>query len=319
MSSCITHILAALAGLGGSLLAEAADVRFSGYQAQTNRDLLLQLQGETGGNLRVQYTTNLKEWVSLATARQSGATLQHTDSAAPFHPQRAYRALVVETNAITGDFLATDAGEVLLHPMYHASVLLVWSNQAIYFDPTGNVASLAGLPKASVVLYTHDHADHLNTNALALLLQPQTIILAPLAVYNKLNPGQKPQAAVMTNGQTTNLSGLLIEAVPAYNTTASFHAKGAGNGYVISVGSRRIYVAGDTQDTAEMRALPNIDVAFLPVNQPYTLTVSQAVSAVQAFRPKVVYPYHHSGTDVAPIKQQCGPELGVEVRLRKWY
>jgi L-ascorbate metabolism protein UlaG (beta-lactamase superfamily) len=129
---------------------------------------------------------------------------------------------------------------------------------------------------------------------------------------------------VLPNGASTNLLDLTIEAMPAYNLTASLHAKGAGNGYVVALGGKRIYLSGDTEDIPEMRALRDIDVAFVSMNLPYTMSVPKAVSAVREFRPKVVYPYHYrnadrSLADLEGFKQQVGTDLGIEVRLRPWY
>jgi L-ascorbate metabolism protein UlaG (beta-lactamase superfamily) len=117
----------------------------------------------------------------------------------------------------------------------------------------------------------------------------------------------------------TNVLGLAIEAIPAYNIGSSYHPKGNGNGYILAIGGRRVYISGDTDDTTEMRALRNVDIAFLAMNQPYTMTVAKAVSATREFRPKVAYPYHSQGTDVNSYKRQVGADLGIEVRLRKWY
>jgi L-ascorbate metabolism protein UlaG (beta-lactamase superfamily) len=147
------------------------------------------------------------------------------------------------------------------------------------------------------------------------------VIVVPQAVYNSLTTVQKTLAVILTNGASTNLLGLTVQAVPAYNAN---HALGSGNGYVVTIGGRRIYASGDTGNISEMRALQDIDVAFVCINQPFTMTVNEATNAVRAFRPKVVYPYHYrdqSGTvtNAAAFKQRLGNDLGIEVRLRKWY
>ena len=151
--------------------------------------------------------------------------------------------------------------------------------------------------------------------------RPGTIIIVPQAVYNALTAAQKTNAIVLTNTVATNVLGMTIESVPAYNNV--YHPRGTGNGYVVTIGGRRIYLSGDTGDAPEIRALPNIDVAFLCMNLPYTMDVPTAASVIRTMRPKVVYPYHYSPSsptsDVGLFKRMVGADLGIEVRLRKWY
>jgi L-ascorbate metabolism protein UlaG (beta-lactamase superfamily) len=147
-------------------------------------------------------------------------------------------------------------------------------------------------------------------------------IVAPQAVFQQLSSGLRAKTKVLANGETADLLGISIEAVPMYNTTQgrlSYHTKGRGNGYVLTMGGKRLYVSGDTEDVPEMRALRNIDAAFLCMNLPFTMTVDQAASAVREFQPAVVYPYHSSGSNLTKFKQLVGSDLGVDVRLRKWY
>ena len=137
-----------------------------------------------------------------------------------------------------------------------------------------------------------------------------------------MTPDLRKGATVMANGQTGELLGVKIEAIPMYNLTAErlkFHNKGRGNGYVVTLGGKRIYLSGDTEDIPEMRALKNIDVAFVCMNLPYTMTVEQAARAVRAFKPRIVYPYHYRGSDINKFKTLVGTDVGVEVRLREWY
>jgi len=134
----------------------------------------------------------------------------------------------------------------------------------------------------------------------------------------------KSRTIILTNGTTTNVLGVGIEAVPAYNLTSANHVKGVGNGYVLTIGGRRLYLSGDSEDIPEMRALPGIDVAFVCMNVPFTMPVDKAASAARAFRPRVLYPYHYRNQDSSyanlnALKQQVGTDLGIEVRLRKWY
>ena len=148
-----------------------------------------------------------------------------------------------------------------------------------------------------------------------------TRIIAPSVVYSGMTTALRAITTVLTNGMSTNYLGLKIDAIPAYNFTASYHPQGVGNGYVLTVANKRIYLAGDTEDIPDMRGLHNIDVAFLPMNLPFTMTVTNAASAVREFRPAVVYPYHYAGSgstpgDVNVFKQLVGQDLGIEVRLR---
>jgi len=173
-----------------------------------------------------------------------------------------------------------------------------------------------------LILLTDIHGDHLNAPTLTAIATEKTLLVAPSAVAAQLPEALRKQTTALTNGETRSVSGVSIEAVPMYNTTlarAQFHTKGRGNGYVITLGGKRVYISGDTEDIPEMRALKNIDVAFLCMNLPYTMTEEQAASAVRAFKPKIVYPYHSRGSDLEKFKQLVGADSGVEVRLRNWY
>jgi L-ascorbate metabolism protein UlaG (beta-lactamase superfamily) len=297
-------------------------VEFTSLQRLTNREVVLKVNGQSGASFAVAASPDLTLWSKLAAFSLGAAgTLEYTDSAAPFAPARFYQAEMLTNGAVfTGDYLVTTNGDVLIQPRYHATFVMNWQGRTVYVDPYDQ-ATYTGLPKADLILITHNHSDHLNTGTINTVRGTNATIVAPRAVYDMLTSPQKAIACVLTNGQTTNLLGMSIEAVPAYNGN---HARGAGNGYVLTIGDKRIYISGDTGDTPEMRQLTGIDVAFLSMNQPYTMTVAQATNAVTAFRPKVVYPYHYrdqSGTttSAALFKQRLDPGLGVEVRLRKWY
>jgi L-ascorbate metabolism protein UlaG (beta-lactamase superfamily) len=197
---------------------------------------------------------------------------------------------------------------------------LNWNDLLIYCDPDDS-ATYTGLAKADLILVTHSHSDHLSVTTIDSVRGPNAVIIAPQDVYNQLTVAQKAITRILGYGASTNLLGLTVEAVPAYNAN---HAFGFGNGYVLTIGGKRIYFSGDTGNTTELRQLPNIDVAFLCMNLPFTMTIYEATNAVTAFRPKVVYPYHYrdqSGaiTNAAAFKQRLNPNLGVEVRLRSWY
>ncbi len=229
-----------------------------------------------------------------------------------------------------GDRIPTDRGDLIVYPIEHATLVLTWNGKAIYVDPVGGAKPFEGLPKPDIVLVTDIHFDHLDVPTLEALVLPESRvrIVAPKAVAAKLPPGPLTEkTTVLGHGQQTKLDGASVEAVPAYNTTPArqkFHPKGRGNGYLLQLGGKRVYIAGDTEDIPETRKLKEIDVAFLPMNLPYTMDVKQAADAVRQFKPKIVYPYHYrSGgatkTDLKQFETLVGTESGVEVRLREWY
>ena len=318
-------LLVAGIGLGGTWpahLAAQPAAQFTGVQPLTNREFAFTFTGQPGTYYRFEGATQLPDWTGLLTTFYGGAApLQHTDSAAPFLPARFYRAQQLQAAGVfTGDHLATTNGEVTIQPRYHGTLVLSWQGQAIYVDPD-DAATYPGLPKAHLVLLTHSHSDHLSTTTIDSVRATNAVIVAPQDVYGRLTTSQRAITQVLAYGESTNLLGLTVDAVAAYGPN---HTVGLGNGYVLSLAGRRIYISGDTANTPEMRALTGIDVAFLSMNQPYTMTVNEATNAVTAFRPKVVYPYHYrdqSGatTNAFFFKQQLSLALGIEVRLRKWY
>jgi L-ascorbate metabolism protein UlaG (beta-lactamase superfamily) len=294
----------------------------SRIQVATNREALLTIAASQTPQLaRLEFTDDLGSWSPMAVLRTGGTALQSIDSAAPFSPWRFYRLRPQEdTNNITGDVLSTSEGEAIIQPRFHGTLVMQWRGRMIYVDPDNGI-SYSGLPKADLVLVTHSHTDHLDVPTIDAVRAQDAVIVAPQDVYGRLNAQQQALTVVLADDQNTNVIGIQITAVPAYNSN---HPRGQGNGYILSMGGRRVYIAGDTGDTPEMRALRNIDVAFLPMNQPYTLTVTAATNVVTAFRPKVVYPYHYrdqagTTTSAAQFKQRLDPGLGIEVRLRKWY
>ncbi len=223
---------------------------------------------------------------------------------------------------LSGDRLPADKGDIVIHPINHATLALNWNGVTIYVDPVGGAKKFEGLPKPNLMLVTDVHGDHLNGETLAAVAEAETAIVVPAAVALQLPPTLRPRATVLANGQSKTVAGILIEAVPMYNLTAErlkFHEKGRGNGYVLTLGGKRLYFSGDTEDIPEMRALKNIDAAFVCMNLPYTMTVDQAASAVREFRPKTVYPYHYRGSDLEKFKQLVGTDRGIDVRLRDWY
>ena len=212
----------------------------------------------------------------------------------------------------------TSAGPVKITPLYHASTLIEAGGKVIYLDPA-KPANFAGQPKADLVLITDIHGDHMDPASLATVSKPGTEILAAPAVLSTVTTA-KPIA----NGESKKWQDWTIEAIPAYNLTRGpapgklFHDKGRGNGYVLTYGGVRFYFSGDTEGIPEMRALKNIDVAFVCMNLPYTMPPEEAADAVKAFHPKVVIPYHYRGSDLA-IFQKKLEGTGIEVRLIDWY
>jgi L-ascorbate metabolism protein UlaG (beta-lactamase superfamily) len=300
----------------------AQSFQFTRIQSLTNRDMALTVTAPIGNAYQIETTDSLADWHPLVTFPTNVvSSLLHTDSAAPYLSTRYYRARqLTNTTVLSGDHLETTNGDVVIHPHQHAAVILGWNGQFIHIDPKSDVFTYTGLPRGGLVLITHHHGDHFNTNTINLVRSNNAPIIGTVAVYNALNAPQKSVAIILTNGAATNMFGINIEAVPAYNAN---HPLGTCNGYLLTMGGRRIYIAGDTGDVAEMRALTNIDVAFVPINLPFTMSLSNAVSAVRQFKPKVVYPYHYSPstptTDVNAFKQQVGTDLGIEVRLRRLY
>ncbi len=291
-------------------------------QRLTNHEVAMTLTAPVGRAYRLESATGLTEWGALFTFPTNVASsLQYTDAAAPFLATRYYRAVqLTGSNLVSGDHLATTSGDVVIQPRNHATLVLQWSGKMIYFDPVP-AATYAGLPKADLILVTHAHSDHFNTATIDAVRGPVCAIIAPQAVYNSLTVAQKSIATVLANNSSIDLLGISIHAVPAYGYN---HPLGAGNGYVLDLGGKCIYVSGDTDNQPEVRALTNLDIAFVSMNQPYTMTVSAATNCVRAMRPRVVYPYHYrdqSGatTNAATFKQWLGIDLAIEVRLRNWY
>jgi len=216
------------------------------------------------------------------------------------------------------DMFQTSAGPVRITPIHHASLLIEAGGKAIHVDPWSQ-GRYEGLSQADLILITDIHPDHLDTAEIAKLSKPGTVIVAPPAVAERVT-----SAKVLRNGESTTWDGWTIEAIPMYNLTRGpapgklFHDKGRGNGYVLTYGGKRFYIAGDTEGIPEMRALRNIDVAFVPMNLPYTMPPEEAAEAVRAFHPKVVYPYHYRGSDLTVFSKALEGS-SIEVRIRNWY
>ena len=197
----------------------------------------------------------------------------------------------------------------------HASLLLEYAGQKIFVDPVSDYADYTQQPKTDFILITHEHGDHFDTKAIAAIETSGTRIIANPNCRKMLNRGQE-----MKNGDVLQLADdMKLEAVPAYNTTPGrdkFHPKGRDNGYILTLGGTRIYIAGDTEDIPELNQVKDIDIAFLPVNQPYTMTPEQAIRATQIIKPHILYPYHYGDTDINKVKEGLKNEKTTEVRIR---
>jgi L-ascorbate metabolism protein UlaG (beta-lactamase superfamily) len=216
------------------------------------------------------------------------------------------------------DRIRTSAGELKMTFVGHATLIFEFGGKVIHVDPYSRLADYAKLPKADAILITHSHGDHFDPEAIAAVRTEGTAIV----LTEKAAEGM-PGGIVMKNGQARTVLGISIEAVPAYNllhkrpTGEPFHPRGEGNGYVLTLGTTRLYPAGDTENIPEMRALKGVEIAFLPMNLPYTMSPEMAADAARSFRPKILYPYHFGETDPAELTRLLAGEKGIEVRIRR--
>ncbi len=222
----------------------------------------------------------------------------------------AYSALVKNTP----DTIKTKKGNLIIHCIEHGSLMLDYHGIKIYVDPIGRYADISKMPKADIILITHEHPDHFLEPAIRHFTKKGTNIILNKSTFDILKTGM-----VMTNGESKTIKGILIEAVPAYNTTPGcekYHPKGRDNGYVLTLGEIRIYIAGDTEDITEMKDLKNIDIAFLPMNQPWTMTPEQVARSAKTFMPKILYPYHYGDTDVSKLIELLKDTKSIEIRIK---
>jgi L-ascorbate metabolism protein UlaG (beta-lactamase superfamily) len=214
------------------------------------------------------------------------------------------------------DRIPTSGGDLEITFLGHGTLMLAFGGKHIHVDPYSSVADYAKLPKADLVLITHEHGDHLDPQALAAIRTDDTTVVLTELCAKRVRGG-----IVMRNGDSQTVSGIPIEAVPAYNVLHKrpngqpFHPKGHGNGYVITFGDTRVYVAGDTEDIPEMQDLQDIDCAFLPMNLPYTMTPQMVADAALAFQPKILYPYHFGSTNTQELVELLKGQ-DIEVRIR---
>ena len=215
------------------------------------------------------------------------------------------------------DRIATSAGPLDLTFLGHGTLMLTFKNTVLHIDPYSTVADYAALPRADLILLTHDHADHLDEAALALVRTPATDIVLPPVCADRV-----PGGLILKNGETRTVRGITVTAVPAYNLVhhrdngEPFHPRGVGNGYLLDFGDTRLYVAGDTENTPEMAALKDVDIAFLPMNLPYTMTPEMVADAARSLRPRILYPYHYGDTDPQRLVELLRDQKDIEVRIR---
>lgn len=227
--------------------------------------------------------------------------------------QRKRSAPMFET-----DVVKTSVGELKITFVGHGTLQFALGDTIIHVDPVSREADYTKMPKADLVLITHEHGDHLDADAVAAVRKKDTVII----LTERCAPAV-PGSTVMNNGDVRTVAGLKIEAVPAYNIVHKrpsgepFHPRGNGNGYIITFGETRVYVAGDTEYIPEMKKLKDIHVAFLPMNLPYTMTPAMVADAARAFRPEVLYPYHFGKTDTSELTKLLAGEKSIEVRVRK--
>lgn len=216
------------------------------------------------------------------------------------------------------DTISTSAGDLVITFIGHGTLMMGIGGTTIHVDPWTRLADYEALPKADLVLITHAHRDHLDPGALQIVRAEETVVVMAACCEKEVEGG-----VVLENGEKTEALGYAIEAVPMYNiehkreSGAPFHEKGVGNGYVVTFGDTRVYIAGDTENTPEMKALEKIDVAFLPMNLPYTMTPEMVADAARAFRPRILYPYHFGDSDTSKLAELLAGEEDIEVRIRR--
>ena len=222
-----------------------------------------------------------------------------------------------DAGAFETDTLPTAAGDLKITFIGHASLMFEFGGKVIYSDPVGQFGDFSKLPKADLILAAHEHGDHFDLETIRKISKAGTkVVMTPLCA------AKLPGGIVLKNGEEATVDGIRIEAVPAYNLVhmrspgAPYHPKGDGNGYILTFGDKRVYIAGDTENTPEMKGLKNINVAFLPMNLPYTMTPEMVADAAKAFRPGILYPYHYGKTDPGLLAKLLKDTKGIEVRIR---
>ena len=216
------------------------------------------------------------------------------------------------------DTIQTNAGDLEITFIGHGTLMLMFNEKILHVDPWSQFTDYANMPKADIILITHEHHDHLDPKAIEDVRTENTTLILTQICANQIKGG-----IIMKNGNEETIDGIKIEAVPAYNIEhmrspgTPYHPKGDGNGYIITFGDKHVYIAGDTENTPELKAIKNIDVAFLPMNLPYTMTPEMVADACKVLKPKILYPYHFGQTDTSQLKELLKDEPGIEIRIRK--
>ncbi|UCG38884.1 MAG: MBL fold metallo-hydrolase [bacterium] len=220
--------------------------------------------------------------------------------------------------AFETDTFATSEGDLVITFIGHGTLMFTFGGKVVHVDPYSSLADYQRLPDADVILITHEHRDHLDPKALDPIRKKSTVILA-----NPASAARIEGARSLENGQKTEVLGLKVEAVPAYNVVHKrdggepFHPRGRDNGYIVTFADKRVYIAGDTENIMEMKGLDAIDIAFIPANLPYTMTPEMAADAAMMIRPAFLYPYHYGETDVGRIAELLAKETDIQVRVRR--
>ena len=228
---------------------------------------------------------------------------------------------VVFSQDLQTDKFQTDNGELAIHFVKHGSLFFEFDGKIIHVDPVARMGDYENYPVADLILITHHHGDHLDLNAIELIKKENTKII--LTQKCREMSEYLSDVIVLNNGDILGINQLEIEAIPAYNIINKrengdpFHVKDEGNGYIIRFGDKKVLVAGDTENIPEIKSLTNIDIAFLPMNLPYTMTPEMVADAAKAFRPKILYPYHYGKTDTSILTELLKEEKDIEVRIKK--
>ena len=307
--------------LGAVVSAHAQPV--TGLRILTNKEAVLTITNAPATSnvtLRV-YHPALDQFVPLLTFRSTGVN-NHIDGATPYLNSRFYNSRLAAPNAFLGDHFTTTNGDLIIQPINHASFVMSWNGRTIYNDPVCAASLYSGFPKADLVLLSHHHGDHFSTTTLPSVTNTTTRIIATQTTYNQSTfPPYRGITTVLGYAASTTVAGISVQAVRATNAN---HLEGVNNAYVTTIGGKRILTTGDCGPGPDLRALQDIDVMFVAMNS-FTMTEAVAATLVREIRPKVVYPYHYGSQcgspayDVQLFKRLVGQDLGIEVRLRKWY
>ena len=269
---------------------------------------------DIGGAVAVYCRSGKRSMMAAEQFAGQGCTVYNLDGGI-----LAWQKAGMPTTTVETDIFATTGGkQVKIHALMHSSIRIEHGGRNIYIDPCSNLrgrtVDYSAMPKADIILVTHEHFDHYDTAALKLLTADSTLLIMNPRCVELYGAG-----TAMANGDRLQpTDGITIEAVPAYNTTAEhlqFHPKGRDNGYILALDGLRIYIAGDTEDIPEMSEIKDVDIAFLPCNQPFTMTPEQLVRAAKTIKPKVLFPYHYGETDVTGIPTELH---AIDVRIRHY-